>query len=247
MKISEERIKELNSLQDIISYKFIDLNLLNKALTHKSYANEKNAKLKHNERMEFLGDSVLDILVSKHLFEKFNEFSEGKLSKIRAAVVNESSLAKLAEKMSLGDYLLLGKGENNSGGRKKTSILADAFEALAGAVFLDGGLEASSNICLPLLKGEIETICESWSFRDFKSDLQEYTQDKMVCIPNYKVIREIGPDHAKEFEVIVTVKNEICGKGLGRTKKEAEQAAAKVAMQKFSSRYNSSNKIHSNS
>jgi len=246
MKLSEKRLKELNSLQDLIRYKFSDENLLNKALTHKSYANEKNEKLKHNERMEFLGDSVLDILVSKHLFEKFNEFSEGKLSKIRAAVVNESCLAKLAEKIYLGDYLLLGKGENNSGGRKKASILADAFEALAGAVFLDGGLDPASNIFLPLLKGEIEITCESWSFRDFKSDLQEYTQEKMVCIPNYKVIREIGPDHAKEFEVIVTVKNEVCGKGLGRTKKEAEQAAAKIAMQNFSSGSNNSNHTHSN-
>jgi len=246
MKFSEKRLKELNSLQELTKYKFSDANLLNKALTHKSYANEKNIKLKHNERMEFLGDSVLDVLVSKHLFEKFNEYSEGKLSKIRAAVVNESCLAKLAENIYLGDYLLLGKGENNSGGRKKASILADAFEALAGAVFLDGGLEAASGIFLPMLIDEIEQTCESWSFRDFKSELQEYTQDKLDCIPNYKVVREIGPDHAKKFEVIVTVKNVIYGKGLGRTKKEAEQAAAKIAMQKFSSGSKNSNKIHSN-
>lgn len=235
MEISETRLKELESLQRLIKYNFLDLKLLNKALTHKSYANEKSENLKHNERMEFLGDSVLDILVSDYLVKKFSDFAEGILSKIRAAVVNESCLAKLAQQMGLGKYLLLGKGEGFSGGRKKPSILADAFEALAGAVFRDGGLEAASNIFLPLLIVEIEKISESWSFRDFKSDLQEYTQNKMVCVPSYKVVRETGPDHAKEFEVVVMVKNEAQGKGMGRSKKEAEQAAAKVAMQSFSS------------
>ena len=235
MDLSELRITELNSIQELTKYKFLDIKLLNKALTHKSYANEKNQHLKHNERMEFLGDSVLDILVSDYLVEKFSDFSEGTLSKIRAAVFNESCLAKLAKKINLGNYLLLGKGENRSGGREKPSILADAFEARAGAVFRDGGLEAASNIFLPLLVGEINKTAESWSFRDFKSDLQEYTQNKMVCIPSYKVVREFGPDHAKEFEVVVMVKNEVWGKGLGRTKKEAEQAAAKIAISDFSS------------
>ena len=235
MDLSELRIKELDSLQRLTQYKFLDIKLLNKALTHKSYANEKSQNLKHNERMEFLGDSVLDILVSNYLVEKFTDFSEGTLSKIRASVVNESCLAKLAQKIHLGNYLLLGKGEDRSGGREKPSILADAFEALAGAVFRDGGLEAASNIFLPLLIGEIKNTAESWSFRDFKSDLQEYTQNKMLCIPSYKVVREMGPDHAKEFEVVVRVKNEVWGKGLGRTKKEAEQAAAKIAIKDFSS------------
>ena len=234
MELSEARLKELDSLQRLAGYKFLDIKLLNKALTHKSYANEKSKNLKHNERMEYLGDSVLDILVSNYLVEKFTDFSEGTLSKIRASVVNESCLAKLAQKIHLGNYLLLGKGEDRSGGREKPSILADAFEALAGAVFRDGGLEPTSNIFLPLLIGEINKTAESWSFRDFKSDLQEYTQNKMVCIPSYKVVREFGPDHAKEFEVVVMVKNEVWGKGLGRTKKEAEQAAAKIAIKDFS-------------
>ena len=185
MDFSELRIKELDSIQGLTNYKFLDIKLLNKALTHRSYANEKSQNLKHNERMEFLGDSVLDVLVSNYLVEKFSDFSEGTLSKIRAAVVNESCLAKLAKKINLGNYLLLGKGEDSSGGREKPSILADAFEALAGAVFRDGGLEAASNIFLPLLVGEIKKTAESWSFRDFKSDLQEYTQNKMVCIPSY--------------------------------------------------------------
>lgn len=233
MEYPEPRMGELISLQDRTKYKFSDLKLLNKALTHKSYANEKSENLKHNERLEFLGDSVLDILVSDYLVKEFSDFAEGALSKIRAAVVNETCLANLAQKIDLGNYLLLGKGEDLSGGRQKPSILADAFEALAGAVFRDGGLIAASRIFLPLLVEEVEKTAESWSFRDFKSDLQEYTQNKLSCIPNYKVVREIGPDHAKEFEVVVVIKNEEYGKGLGRSKKEAEQAAAKIAIGKF--------------
>tara|TARA_B100000686_G_scaffold347796_1_gene437317 strand:- start:1851 stop:2564 length:714 start_codon:yes stop_codon:yes gene_type:complete len=234
MDFSENRMQELRSLQDQIAFEFSDLKLLNKALTHKSYANEISKNAKHNERLEFLGDSVLDILVSDYLVHKYSDFAEGILSKIRAAVVNESCLAKLAKKINLGDYLLLGKGEHNSGGKNKPSILADAFEALAGAVFRDGRLDAASNIFLPLLIEEIEQTAESWSFRDFKSDLQEYTQNKLVCIPTYKVIKETGPDHEKEFEVIVIIKNNIQGKGLGKSKKEAEQAAAKIAIEKYS-------------
>ena len=233
MDFSENRMEALISLQDQIKFQLSDLKLLNKALTHKSYANERNKNLKHNERLEFLGDSVLDILVSDFLVHKYSDFAEGILSKIRAAVVNEACLAKLARKINLGDYLLLGKGEDLSGGRNKPSILADAFEALAGAVFRDGRLDAASNVFLPFLKEEIQKTAESWSFRDFKSDLQEYTQNKLVCIPSYKVVKETGPDHAKEFEVIVMIKNEIQGKGLGKSKKEAEQAAAKIAIESF--------------
>ena len=234
MDLSEARIEQLDSLQDRIKFKFSDIKLLNKALTHRSYANENSETLKHNERLEFLGDSVLDILVSDYLVHEYSEFAEGTLSKIRAAVVNETCLAKLAKNIKLGNYLLLGRGEDLSGGREKASILADTFEALAGAVFCDGRFDAASNIFLPLLIEEITKTAQSWSFRDFKSDLQEYTQNKLVCIPSYKVIREIGPDHAKKFEVVVMIKNEVEGKGFGRSKKEAEQAAAKMAMENFS-------------
>jgi ribonuclease-3 len=234
MNFSETRIEQLNSLQDRIKFKFSDIKLLNKALTHRSYANENSETLKHNERLEFLGDSVLDILVSDYLVHEYSEFAEGTLSKIRAAVVNETCLAKLAKNIKLGNYLLLGRGEDLSGGREKASILADTFEALAGAVFCDGRFDAASNIFLPLLIEEITKTAQSWSFRDFKSDLQEYTQNKLVCIPSYKVVREIGPDHAKNFEVVVIIKNEVEGKGFGRSKKEAEQAAAKMAIENYS-------------
>ena len=234
MDFSETRMEQLDSLQDRIKFKFSDIKLLNKALTHRSYANENSEPIKHNERLEFLGDSVLDILVSDYLVNQYGEFAEGTLSKIRAAVVNETCLARLAKNIKLGNYLLLGRGEDLSGGREKASILADTFEALAGAVFCDGKFDAASNIFLPLLIEEITKTAQSWSFRDFKSDLQEYTQNKLVCIPSYKVVREIGPDHAKKFEVIVIIKNEVEGKGFGRSKKEAEQAAAKMAMENYS-------------
>jgi ribonuclease-3 len=234
MELSETRMAQLDSLQDRIKFKFSDIKLLNKALTHRSYANENSETLKHNERLEFLGDSVFDILVSDYLVHEYSEFAEGTLSKIRAAVVNETCLAKLAKNIKLGNYLLLGRGEDLSGGREKASILADTFEALAGAVFCDGRFDAASNIFLPLLIEEITKTAQSWSFRDFKSDLQEYTQNKLVCIPSYRVVREIGPDHAKKFEVVVMIKNEVEGKGFGRSKKEAEQAAAKMAIENFS-------------
>jgi len=234
MDFSETRMEQLDSLQDRIKFKFSDIKLLNKALTHRSYANENSEPIKHNERLEFLGDSVLDILVSDYLVNRYSEFAEGTLSKIRAAVVNETCLARLAKNIKLGNYLLLGRGEDLSGGREKASILADTFEALAGAVYCDGKFDAASNIFLPLLIEEIKKTAKSWSFRDFKSDLQEYTQNKLVCIPSYKVVREMGPDHAKKFEVVVIIKNEVEGRGLGRSKKEAEQAAAKMAMENYS-------------
>jgi len=234
IEVSSDRAQEVASLQETLGYAFSDLRLLNKALTHKSYVNERNETLKHNERFEFLGDSVLDILVSDYLVDEFGDYAEGTLSKIRAAVVNESCLADLARKIELGKYLLLGKGEDLSGGRDKPSLLANAFEAVAGALFRDGGLDSATRVFLPLVKVEISKFADSWSFRDFKSDLQEITQNKLVCTPSYKVVNEMGPDHAKEFEVNVKIKNKVMGKGFGKSKKEAEQAAAKIALENFS-------------
>ena len=231
--VPDKRAKEVAPLQETLGYKFADLRLLNKALTHKSYVNEKNEPIKHNERFEFLGDSVLDVLVSDYLVCEFSDYAEGILSKIRAAVVNENCLAGLARKIELGKLLLLGKGEDMSGGRDKSSILADAFEALAGALFRDGGLESTSKVLLPLLAEEISACDCSCDFRDFKSELQEYTQNKWFCTPSYKVINELGPDHAKEFEVSVMIKSKVKGQGVGKNKKKAEQAAAKMAMEGF--------------
>jgi ribonuclease III len=231
IEVSSDRDQEVASLQKTLGYVFSDIKLLNKALTHKSYVNERSESLKNNERFEFLGDSVLDILVSDYLVDQYRDYAEGTLSKIRAAVVNETCLAGLARKLELGKFLLLGKGEHLSGGRDKASILANAFEAVVGALFKDAGLETASKVFLPLLKVEILTFADSWSFRDYKSDLQEFTQNKLLCTPSYKVVNELGPDHAKEFEVAVVVKRKVMGNGFGKSKKEAEQAAAKIAME----------------
>jgi ribonuclease III len=231
--LSTERIQALTSLQKQINYTFRDIALLNKALTHKSYVNENSQTLKDNERFEFLGDSVLDLIVSGHMIKAFPDFAEGTLSKIRAAVVNETCLAELARQMDLGKYLLLGKGEAASGGREKNSLLANAYEALAGAVFFDSNLETALEIYLPVLDREIAKYADTARFRDYKSELQEYTQTHFNCIPNYKIVDEKGPAHAKEFEVAVLVQESGRGRGNGKSKKEAEQAAAKSALESF--------------
>jgi len=229
----DERINELIPLQKVLNYTFNDLKLLNIALTHKSYANEMELPIKNNERFEFLGDSVLDIIVSDYMVRKYDDLSEGSLSKIRAAVVNEGCLAKLAKDLDLGEYVLLGRGEKLSGGRQKTSILADAYEALVGALFYDSNLQTVSSILLPKLTEEIDKYKKTLNFRDFKSDLQEYTQDRFTCIPSYQVVGEKGPDHDKRFNIEITVRNKVEGVGNGRSKKEAEQNAAKMAFEKF--------------
>lgn len=228
-----ERIQELAFLQKQISYTFQDISLLNKALTHKSYVNENSQSLKDNERFEFLGDSVLDLIVSGYIIKAFPDFAEGTLSKIRAAVVNESCLAELARQIDLGRYLLLGKGEASSGGREKNSLLANAYEALAGAVYFDSNLETALEIYLPVLDKEIAKYAETVRFRDYKSELQEYTQTHFNCIPSYNIVNEKGPAHAKEFEVVVMVQESLRGRGNGKSKKEAEQAAAKSALESY--------------
>ncbi len=231
--VSQKRIQKLALLQEKIGYTFKNPELLNKALTHKSFVNENSQSLKDNERFEFLGDSVLDLIVSSYMIKAYPDFSEGTLSKIRAAVVNESCLAGLARDIDLGQYLLLGKGEESSGGRQKSSLLANAYEAVAGAVYQDSHLEAALDIFLPILKEEISQYANTARFRDYKSDLQEYTQTQFNCIPNYKIVNEKGPDHAKEFEVVVMIQEGIRGRGSGKSKKEAEQGAAKGALESF--------------
>jgi len=231
--LSQERIQKLALLQEKIGYTFKNPELLNKALTHKSFVNENSQSLKDNERFEFLGDSVLDLIVSSYMIKAYPDFAEGILSKIRAAVVNESCLAELARDIDLGQYLLLGKGEESSGGRQKSSLLANAYEAVAGALYQDSHLEAALDIFLPILEKEISKYASTARFRDYKSELQEYTQTQSNCIPNYKIVNEKGPDHAKVFEVVVMIQEDIRGRGSGKSKKEAEQGAAKGALESF--------------
>lgn len=237
--LSKERIDELAQLQKNLGYTFENILLLNKALTHKSYVNEKSEAIKNNERFEFLGDSVLDMIVSHYMVKTFQDFSEGLLSKIRAAVVNEACLAGLAREVHLGDYLLLGRGEDLTGGRDKNSILANAFEAVAGAIYFDSNLETAYDILLPKLKKEIAQYAKTSRFRDFKSELQHFSQNTLNCIPFYKVVKESGPDHEKQFEVAVRTNGEEQGRGVGRSKKEAEQAAARNALERLNSDFQS--------
>ena len=231
--MQEDRIKELISLQRELDYKFKDIELLNKALTHRSYSNEKKISIKNNERLEFLGDSVLDLIVADYMFLRYQDLFEGPLSKIRATVVNESCLAGLARNIKLGNYLLLGKGELFSGGKQKASILANAYEAMVGALFCDSDYQTAADVFLPQLIVKIEEYKDACTSVDFKSDLQEYTQNKFSCFPLYAVVGEMGPCHDKRFDVTVSVRSKILGSGKGRSKKEAEQNAAKEALNSF--------------
>jgi ribonuclease-3 len=231
--MQEDRINELTPLQEALFYKFEELELLNKALTHKSYSNETPLVVKNNERLEFLGDSVLDLIVSDYMFLTYQGLPEGPLSKIRAATVNENCLAELAQNINLGSYLLLGKGEIFSGGRQKPSILANAYEAIVGAIFCDSDFQTTADVFLPQLIWKIDSCKDTCMSTDFKSDLQEYTQSRFSCVPLYKVVRESGPCHKKQFDVKVIIRSHLQGTGKGRTKKEAEQNAAKEALNNF--------------
>ena len=231
--MQEDRTNTLIPLQGLLCYQFKDLELLNKALTHKSYSNEVPLLLKNNERLEFLGDAVLDLIVSDYMFLTYQDMSEGSLSKIRAAVVNENSLAGLAKNLELGSYILLGKGESFSGGRQKASILANSYEALVGALFCDSHFGKTVDVFLPQLVEKIDEYRGACIATDFKSDLQEYTQNRFSCIPLYEVVEEIGPGHDKRFDVNVKICSQVRGSGKGRSKKEAEQNAAKEALSGF--------------
>ena len=228
----------MKRLEKSIDYSFADQSCLEQALTHTSCAQESVDDRPHNERFEFLGDSVIDLIISKYIVLEYEDLVEGSLSKIRAAVVNESCLAKLAQGIDLGHYLLLGKGEHFSGGRQKPSLLANAYEALVGALFCDSNFQTTCDVFLPAMVEEICKYRNACVSRDFKSDLQEYTQNRFTCIPTYTIVGEQGPNHDKRFDVKVSVRNKVLGEGNGRSKKEAEQIAAKVALETFLSNEN---------
>jgi len=235
VNISPKRFKKLDQLQDTIDYRFKDITLLNTSLCHSSYANEnKNKGIISNERLEFLGDVVVDLVVSDYLFKRFVNYPEGQLTKIRASIVCEFSLAFAARKIKLGDYLLLGKGEEITGGRERDSVLSDAFEALAAAIYLEGGYEAVKEVLINNFEQDIiHAIAKGELFIDYKTELQELLQRKFKGKVEYRVAKEVGPDHDKKFFVNVVVENEILGEGVGRNKKEAEQDAAKKVLKKL--------------
>ncbi len=218
-----------SGLEQEIGYIFRNQDLIYEALSHSSYANEKKKQRHSNERLEFLGDSVLSVVVSQYLFEHYQDLPEGELTKIRAALVCEKSLHKFALRIHLGDYLLLGKGEAHTGGRERPSILADAFEAVIAAIYLDGGLEAARKHILHFIPERIPEK-HSMLFGDYKTALQEVIQKNPEEKVDYRLIEESGPDHNKTFVVEVCLNSNVIGKGTGKSKKEAEQMAAKEAL-----------------
>lgn len=201
--------------------------VLNEALTHKSFAHESGAgPRRHNEKLEFLGDSVLGLIVSHHVYESYPEVTEGGLSKVKSVIVSAEVLSEKARAMDLGAALLLGKGEEHSGGRERPSILADALEALIGATYLNGGLKPARDLVLRLLKDDIDHVFSGRIEKDHKTLLQEYFQKTQRRTPQYRVVKEWGPDHSRMFEVSCSLNGEVLVTGTGRSKKEAEQAAA---------------------
>jgi ribonuclease-3 len=219
---------DLDGLQETIRVRFSDATLLTLALSHRSYAFEQGG-VPHNERLEFLGDSVLGLIITDLIFEWFPELPEGEMAKLRASTVNMAVLADAARAIELGSYIRLGKGEDLSGGRDKPSILADGFEALLGAVYLDSGIESARTIVESLFTDHIKEHVELGVVRDFKTTLQEEAARIASEHPFYE-ITSTGPDHAKRFLAKVYLKGRYLGEGEGRSKKEAEQAAAKEAL-----------------
>lgn len=230
-QISPQREKELSELEKKLGTFFLNKNLLNQSLTHSSFGHEK--KISDNERLEFLGDAILKLVISEYLYHKFPERAEGDLTKIRAAVISDETLATIGRKLSLGNYLLLSPNEKRSGGTKRKSNLANTFEAVIGAVFLDAGLGKSRELILNFLSPEIEKTSRVGYITDYKSALQEYTQKRKWQLPRYRVIKETGPRHRRVFWMEVKVCGRRYGVGKGRNKKESEQRAATRALNKL--------------
>src|SRR5919109_4987319 len=228
--LADARKEQLVEMERALEYRFHRLELLNQALTHRSYVHEQRAPAQHNERLEFLGDAVLDLVISDYCYRRFADLSEGELSKLRASLVNEGNLAGIARRLQLGSYLLVGRGEELTGGRAKASLLADTLEAVLAAIYLDSSLAESYQVILRCFQDDLDTVLND-GHQDYKSELQEYTQEKFACVPTYVVVREQGPDHEKIFEVEIAVGGQFHGFGAGKSKKEAEQEAARRVLE----------------
>jgi len=221
---------KFESLDKKLGYIFKDPELLVQSFCHSSYVNEQiDSSLKDNERLEFLGDAVLDLAISHILMLRFRDATEGDLSKFRAMVVDEAGLYEVALRLGLGEYLLLGKGEEQSRGREKPSILADTTEALIGAIYLDSGFDIAMEIIKGLFSPLLERVGTQELVHDFKSLLQEHTQQSRKTLPRYRLIKETGPAHDRFFQVALSLKGEVLAEGEGKSKKEAEQNAAREA------------------
>ncbi|MDL2346221.1 ribonuclease III [Campylobacter hyointestinalis] len=217
---------KLKRLENLVGYEFKNKELLKEALTHKSMKTGCN-----NERLEFLGDAVLDLIVGEYLFSKFEHTDEGNLSKLRAALVNEKSFAKLSNSINLGEFLYLSTAEENNNGRNKPSLLSDALEALMGAIYLESGLEKVKEIFTKLLEKEYQNIDLKSLGKDYKTTLQEITQARFGVTPKYELVSSSGPDHKKVFEMAVYLDGKELARSFGPSKKEAEQSAALKVLQ----------------
>ncbi len=232
--MDKDRKKSLKPLQKTLRYRFKSLDLLNQSLRHKSFVHEHHAENGgDNERMEYLGDAVLDLVIGHLLMDRHPDYSEGDLSRLRAAVVNETHLAKVAKDLALGSYLLLGKGEERTGGREKNSILASSLEALLAAVYLDGGFRKAFQVISQLLSYHLEAADKDGGTYDYKTKLQEFSQEKLRATPRYQVAKRFGPDHNRIFGVKVLIKEKVAEVGAGKSKKEAEQRAAQRTLKKL--------------
>lgn len=221
----------MERLEKIIGYEFKDKELLFRALTHTSYANETRSARGSYERLEFLGDSVLSLIVAEYIFKNFKKYPEGELTKLRASLVCEKALAAFAREINLGDFIMLGKGEQQNGGNERPSILSDVFEAVLAAMYLDGGYEVAKRHVLKFVEKELENHSVPEAFHDYKTQLQEIIQRNPEEEITYVVTDERGPDHDKSFTVEVRLNSNVIGTGVAHSKKQAEQAAARQALE----------------
>lgn len=231
--IEPERKKELQLFQKQAGIHFRDPALLNLAFSHRSFANESDAGIDNNEKLEFLGDSVLGLAVAEYLFRRFPDKAEGDLAKIKSFVVSEDSLVGIARNLKVDNFILIGKGEEYSGGRSKKALLADATEAIIGAYFLDSGFKSARKFILEYLVPEIDKVVENRHRKDYKTLLQEYVQKRFKNYPRYSLQKKTGPDHNKTFWIEVRINNRTYGPGKGKNKKEAEQSAAEIAFKQI--------------
>ncbi len=224
---------DFQKFEQIAGVKFNDEKLLRRAFTHRSYINEnRDSGLEHNERLEFLGDAVLELVITDYLFAKMKESDEGTLTSLRSALVNADTCAKVATSLGVNDFLLLSKGESKDVGRARTYILANALEAIIGAIYLDQNYDAAKDFILSHVAPLMEEILKEGNWIDAKSRFQEKAQEEIGHTPVYKTVRESGPDHDKHFTVAVSVGSDVYGEGEGKSKQDAEQAAAKAALDK---------------
>lgn len=231
--MSRKKHQTLQNFQDVIGVTFNQSELLQRALTHRSYVNEVEGELRDNERLEFLGDAILDFIVADMLFKKFPDVSEGELTQLRAALVRTDSLAELAQEVQLGDYLIMGRGEVSSGGRTRANNLCRGFEAVIGAIYLDRGIEAVRAFILPRLARYLDYVLEHSLHKDARSMLQERSQAELRFTPVYRLVDAEGPDHEKQFLVEVVIGEVVIGEGIGSSKRSAAQSAARNALQRL--------------